>query len=166
MPNAGALPGSIRGLLFDIDGTLLVHDRPIPGAAEALARCGTRGLRYCLVTNTTGSRRPRREPRSGLGVAAAAVLQPAVLARRMILDSGRRRAGLLVPEEARADLEGVEPDELSPDWVVVADIGARFDYGRMNTAFGWLRGGARLLALHLFGFEPDLVLDSVADLLA
>jgi HAD superfamily hydrolase (TIGR01458 family) len=151
MPKAGNLPGSIRGLLFDIDGTLLVHDRPIPGAAEALARCGARGLRYRLVTNTT--RRSRAATagvlrEAGLDVADAAVLQPAVLARRMILDSGRRRAGLLVTEEARADLEGVEPDELSPDWVVVADIGARFDYDRMNTAFGWLRGGARLLALH------------------
>jgi HAD superfamily hydrolase (TIGR01458 family) len=151
MPSAGTLPGSIRGLILDIDGTLLLHDRAIPGAAEMLADCEARGLRYRLATNTT--RRSRAATAgvlrdAGLDVAAEAVLQPAVLARRMIVDSGRRRAGLLVPEEARADLQGVEPDERSPDWVVVADIGPGFDYARMNAALGWLRGGARLLALH------------------
>lgn len=144
-------PGPIRGLLVDIDGTLLVHDRPVPEAAEALERWTRSGVRYRLVTNTT--RRSRAATAAvlravGLGVEATAVLQPAVLARRLILDSGRRRAGLLVPEEARADLDGVEPDERAPDWVVVADIGHAFDYARLNTALGWLRAGARLLALH------------------
>lgn len=150
MPSPG-LPASIRGLLIDIDGTLLVHDRPVPGAAEALARCAAKGLRYRLVTNTT--RRSRAATASvlqaaGFDVTPEAVLQPAVLARRMILDSGRPRAGLLVPEEARIDLEGVEPEERSPDWVVLADIGHDFTYDRLNTALRWLRNGARLLALH------------------
>jgi HAD superfamily hydrolase (TIGR01458 family) len=138
-------------LLVDVDGTLLVHDRPVAGAAEALARWTARGVPYRLVTNTT--RRSRAATAAvlraaGLPVDPAAVLQPAVLARRLILDSGRNRAGLLVPEEARADLEGVEADERSPDWVIVGDIGRGFDHDRLGAALRWLRAGARLLALH------------------
>jgi inorganic pyrophosphatase len=149
MPSA--LPASVRGLLIDIDGTLMLHDRAVPGAAETLVRCAERGLAYRLVTNTTRRSRAATAAalcRAGIEVPPEAVLQPAVLARRMILRSGRRRAGLLVPEEARVDLVDVEADERSPDWVVVADIGRAFDYDRLNVALRWLRGGARLLALH------------------
>jgi HAD superfamily hydrolase (TIGR01458 family) len=139
------------GLIVDIDGTLLVHDRAVPGAAELLARCAARRVSCRLVTNTT--RRSRASTaaalrRAGLDVPDELVLQPAVLARRLVLDSGRPRAGLLVPEEARADLAGIEEDAVHPDWVLVGDIGRRFDFDTLNGAFRWLRAGARLLALH------------------
>jgi len=139
------------GLIIDIDGTLLVHDRAVPGAADLLARCAQRRVPYRLVTNTT--RRSRASTagalrRAGLDVPDELVLQPAVLARRLILDSGRLRAGLLVPDELRADLAGIEEDSRAPDWVVIGDIGRRFDFGTLNAAFRWLRLGARLLALH------------------
>lgn len=76
------------------------------------------------------------------------ILTPAVLARRLILESRRPRVGLLVPDETRVDLEGLTSEETAPDWVVVADIGPAFTYDRLNTAFRWIRAGARLLALH------------------
>ncbi len=139
------------GLIFDVDGTLLVHDRAVPGAADLLARCARHGLPFRIVTNTT--RRSRSATASvlrgaGFDVPDGVVLQPAVLARRLILDSGRRLVGLLVPDEVRADLEGVVEDAHAPDWVVLGDMGRRFDYESLNQAFRWLRGGARLLALH------------------
>jgi HAD superfamily hydrolase (TIGR01458 family) len=151
VPRDHVLEPAFDGLIIDIDGTLLVHDRAVPGAAELLEACARRGLRYRLVTNTT--RRPRAATAAalrsaGVDVREELVLQPAVLARRLILGSGRPRTGLLVPEELRADLEGVEEDSLHPDWVLVGDIGRRFDFDTLNGAFRWLRAGARLLALH------------------
>jgi HAD superfamily hydrolase (TIGR01458 family) len=149
MPSA--IPAGVRGLLVDIDGTLMLHDRALPGAAGLISRCAERGLPCRLVTNTTRRSRSATADAlraAGIPVAAEAVLQPAVLARRMILDSGRRRVGLLVPEEARTDLADVVAVDSSPDWVVVADIGRGFDYDRLNKAFRWLRDGARLMALH------------------
>jgi len=139
------------GLIVDIDGTLLVHDRAVPGAAELLARCARRRVPCRLVTNTT--RRSRASTaaalrRAGIDVREELVLQPAVLARRLILDSGRPRTGLLVPEDVRADLAGLEEDTRAPDWVLVGDIGRRFGFDTLNEAFRWLRAGARLLALH------------------
>ncbi len=146
-----ALGSSIEGLIVDVDGTLLVHDRLVPGATELLDSCARRGLPYRIVTNTT--RRSRASTAAalrmaGLTVSDEVVLQPAVLARQLILDSGRRRTGLLVPEDVRADLSGVEEDTHSPDWVLVGDLGPRFGFDVLNEAFRWLRGGARLLALH------------------
>jgi HAD superfamily hydrolase (TIGR01458 family) len=139
------------GLIIDVDGTLLVHDRAVPGAGGLLARCARERVPFRVVTNTT--RRSRASTaaalrRAGLDVTDELVLQPAVLARRLILDSGRPRAGLLVPEEVRADLAGVEEDRSNPDWVLIGDIGRRFVFDVLNEAFRWLRAGARLLALH------------------
>ncbi len=141
----------LRGLILDIDGTLLVHERAVPGAADVLAACARRRLPYRLVTNTT--RRARASTaaalrRVGLDVPDEVVLQPAVLARRLILESGRPHTGLLVPDDVRADLEGLEVDTRQPDWVLIGDLGRGFDYDLLNAAFRWLRGGARLLALH------------------
>lgn len=141
----------LRGVLLDIDGTLLAGDRAIPGAADCLERLTARGLAWRLTTNTT--RRPRSAVarvlrRAGIEVSAERILAPAVLARRRILESGRLRASLLVPAPTRVDLDGVRPVATRPDWVVVGDLGRGFSWSRLNRAFRQLRGGARLLALH------------------
>ena len=43
----------VNGLLFDIDGVLVVSWEPIPGAADTIARCRRAGLPMRFVTNTT-----------------------------------------------------------------------------------------------------------------
>jgi HAD superfamily hydrolase (TIGR01458 family) len=147
---ASWIPG-VRGVLFDVDGTLLANDRPIPGAPETLDRLRARGVSFRLTTNT--SRRPRSAIASvlrgaGFTIEDREVLAPCVLARRRILDSGRTRVAFLLPEAAREDFEGVVVDEARPDWVVVGDIGHDFTWERLNRAYHFIRGGARFLALH------------------
>ena len=144
------VPG-VRGVLFDVDGTLLENDRPIPGAPAALDRLRARGIPFRLTTNT--SRRPRSAiasvlRRGGFSVEDREVLAPCVLARRRILESGRTRAAFLLPAAAREDFEGVVEDEARPDWVVVGDVGRDFTWERLNRAYHFIRGGATLLALH------------------
>lgn len=146
------MPGrSHRGVLFDVDGTLLSHDEPIPGAGEAIERLRARGVPFRIGTNTT--RRPRSATaavlaRGGIRVRADEILNPAVLARRLILDSGRTGAALLVPPGAREDFAGVIEDEARPDWVVLGDLGKGFTFDVLNLAYRWLKGGAGLIALH------------------
>jgi len=53
---AAWIPG-VRGILFDVDGTLLDNDRPIAGAPAAIERLRAAGIPFRLTTNT--SRRPR-----------------------------------------------------------------------------------------------------------
>jgi phospholysine phosphohistidine inorganic pyrophosphate phosphatase len=149
-PVLARVPG-IRGILFDVDGTLLQNDRPIRGAPEMLDRLRALSLPFRLTTNT--SRRPRSAiasvlRRGGFRVEDPEVLAPCVLARRRILESGRTRAAFLLPAAAREDFVGVVEDESRPDWVVVGDLGRDFTWERLNRAYHWIRGGAGLLALH------------------
>jgi len=140
----------VRGLLCDVDGTLISGSRQIPGAAAALQRIGAAGIEFRLTTNTTRfSRRGIVDVlnAAGFDVDVEAVLNPAVLARRRILASGARRAALLVADGAEADFEGVERVEDDPDWVVFGDLGERLDWHVMQRAFAWVRQGARLIAL-------------------
>jgi len=159
----------LRGILFDIDGTLLQNDRPIPGVRAMLDRLRASGLQFRLATNTT--RRSRAAIASVLAagdlpIPAAAILTPSLLARRLILASGRDRAALLIPAEARVDLEGVVEDERNPDWVVLGDLGRDFTFDRLNAALAWLRDGARLLALqknrYWYAGDEGWVLDAGA----
>jgi HAD superfamily hydrolase (TIGR01458 family) len=145
-----AWPDGIHGVLLDVDGTLLVGDEAVPGAAEAVDRLRGSGLRLRLSTNTTrmsiGAVAARLQ-RAGIRVDAGEILAPSILARRLILGSRRTRVGCLLAPEALVDLEGVERDVDHPDWVVVGDLGPGFTWERLNQAFGWLRQGAGLIAL-------------------
>lgn len=141
----------IGGVLLDVDGTLLHGDRAIPGASQAIERLRHLGIPFRLGTNTT--RRPRSAiaatlKRAGIEVDAEEIVVPASLARRRILEFGRRHAALLVPPASREDFLGVTPEEATPDWVVLGDLGRGFTFDVLNRAFHWLRGGATLLALH------------------
>ena len=157
----------IEGVLLDVDGTLLNGERPIPGASQVIERLRQKGLPFRLGTNTT--RRPRRAiaaalEEAGIQVDADEIVVPASLARRRIIESGRRRAALLVPPESREDFLGVTHEETAPDWVVLGDLGYGFTFDVLNRAFHWLRGGATLLALHKNRFwhagDEGLLLDA------
>lgn len=143
------IPG-VRGALLDVDGTLLHGERAIPGAAPALDALRRAGIAFRLTTNTT--RHACRVVHrmlcdAGIAVAEDAILTPAILARRRILESGAPRAALLVSEAARPDFDGIEPTFDDPSWVVLGDLGREFTWDVLNRAFRALLGGARLLAL-------------------
>ena len=143
------LPG-IRGVLCDIDGTLIFGEREIPGAVEALRRIRSAAVSVRLTTNTTrfsGDGIAAVLAAAGFDIDVETVLNPAVLARRRILASGSRRAALLVAEGAETDFEGVERVDDNPDWVVVGDLGEHFNWHVMQRAFTWVREGAKLMAL-------------------
>jgi HAD superfamily hydrolase (TIGR01458 family) len=137
----------IKGLLIDLDGTLYVEGEPVPGCQEALAKLRSSGFLLRFVTNTT--RKPRREVLSGLWrmgfeVEEAEVFTPA---RAAALVLRGRRCYPLVAGSLLEDLEGMVPDDESPEYVLVGDLGEGFTYARLDTAFRQLMGGAELLAL-------------------
>lgn len=137
----------VKGLLIDLDGTLYVEGEPIPGSQEALAKLRDSGFLLRFVTNTT--RKPRREVLSGLwslGFEAdeAEIFTPARAAALMLRG---RRCCPLVAGSLLEDLEGMVPDDESPEYVLVGDLGEGFTYARLDGAFRHLMGGAELLAL-------------------
>jgi HAD superfamily hydrolase (TIGR01458 family) len=146
---AAALEG-IEGLLLDLSGVLYVQDEAVPGAADALAKLRDGGIPLRLVTNTT--MRPRRSilerlQRLGIESEPSELLTPATLAVRRCEEAGYESVSLVVLDELREDLEGLEESEGSADAVIVGDLGKSWDYGVLNRAFRQLMDGAELIAL-------------------
>jgi HAD superfamily hydrolase (TIGR01458 family) len=146
---ADALEG-IEGLLLDLSGVVYVQDEAVPGAAEALRRLRDRQTPIRLVTNTT--MRPRRSilerlERLGLEADPSELLTPATLAARRCAEAGYESVSLVVLDDLREDLRGLEEQGDSVDAVIVGDLGDRWDYDVLNRAFRRLMDGADLIAL-------------------
>jgi phospholysine phosphohistidine inorganic pyrophosphate phosphatase len=140
----------IEGVLLDLSGVVYVQDEGVPGAAEALAMLRDAGLPIRLVTNTT--MRPRRSilerlERLGIEADAEELLTPATLAARRCQEAGYESVSLVVLDELREDLEGLDEGDGPVDAVIVGDLGDGWDYEVLNRAFRRLMDGAELIAL-------------------
>jgi 4-nitrophenyl phosphatase len=94
----------VRGVVFDVDGTLLLSDRTLgnyeilPGAVEVLGALKERGVPFALFTN--GSAYPPAEQAaklraSGLPVSDEQMLTPSVIAAHLMRRRGITRALVL-----------------------------------------------------------------------
>jgi HAD superfamily hydrolase (TIGR01458 family) len=142
--------GGVEGLLLDLSGVIYVEDDAVPGAAEALERLRADGIPIRLVTNTT--MRPARSilerlDRLGIEADPGELITPATLAKRRCEEAGFESVALVVLDELREDLEGLEEKGDSADVVIVGDLGDQWDYDVLNRAFRRLMDGAELIAL-------------------
>lgn len=149
-----------KGLLLDIEGTLIHQGALIAGAAESLASLREQGLDYRLLTNIT-ARSPEviSAELAALGLAIPAQhIQTATTACVAWLRTQKNcRSYLLVPDSVRPLFAGLPINERNPDYVVIGDIGQSFCYDNLNRVFRMLHGGARLVALQKnpFWYAPD-----------
>jgi HAD superfamily hydrolase (TIGR01458 family) len=146
---AATLEG-VEGLLLDLSGVIYVQDEAVPGAAEALERLRSDDIPIRLVTNTT--MRPRssildRLERLGVEADPEELITPASLAKRRCDDAGYESVSLVVLDELRPDLEGLDEHGDSVNAVIVGDLGEGWDYDVLNRAFRQLMDGAALIAL-------------------
>jgi HAD superfamily hydrolase (TIGR01458 family) len=140
----------VEGLLLDLSGVVYVQDKVVPGAAEALESLRSRGIPIRLVTNTT--MRPARSilerlERLGIEADSAELLTPATLAASRCAEAGYESVSLVVLDDLREDLEGLEENDGSVDAVIIGDLGEGWDYDVLNRAFRQLMDGAALIAL-------------------
>jgi HAD superfamily hydrolase (TIGR01458 family) len=150
MPSPSPATADLRAVLLDLDGVLYVEDEPIPGAVEAVAALRGLGVALRFATNTTA--RPRdavlaRLERLGMPVAGDELVTPASLAVAYCRAARLRRAMLLMHDDVKRDLAGLEEVDRDPDVVVVGDLGEEFAYPVLNRAFRALVDGAELVAL-------------------
>jgi HAD superfamily hydrolase (TIGR01450 family) len=99
-----AAPRDLKGLIFDLDGTLLLSDRSLgsyeilPGAAELLSELARRSVPFVVLTN--GSAYPPAEQAAklrsaGLPVRDECMLTPSSVAADLMVRAGVRRALIL-----------------------------------------------------------------------
>jgi arabinose operon protein AraL len=141
-----------RGWLFDLDGTIYLGERLIPGADAAVAAVRAAGRRVAFLSNKPLQTRAEYAAKlSRLGVPAApddVINSSLVLARHLrARDPGAPVFVIGEPpmlEEMRAHGFEVRPDE-HVRWVVIA-FDRTFDYAKLNTALQAVKRGARLIA--------------------
>ena len=136
-----------KAALLDLSGVVYEGDRPLPGAAEAIARLRGSGVALRFLTNTTRTPKHRviaRLGAMGFEIKAEELFTPAAAARDWL--SARNLAPFLVvhPDliEEFAGLSGTAGEA-----VVLGDAGETLTYNLLNAAFRRLIGGAPFLAL-------------------
>lgn len=96
--------GSVRGFMFDLDGTLILSDRSLggyrllPGAVEILTKLQSRGTPFVVLTNGTAYRAAEQAPKLralGLPIPDEALLTPNTVAADLMLRRGVKRVLVL-----------------------------------------------------------------------
>ncbi|WP_454868326.1 TIGR01458 family HAD-type hydrolase [Pseudomonas farris] len=149
-----------KGLLIDIDGTLVHQGIAIPGAVKAIEYAQDSGLKCRFLTNITG-----RTPEAiatdlqtlGFPVDAQQIQTATTACVDFLKEMPGQTSHLLVPETVRPLFDGIAIDNERPDNVVISDIGRAFCFDNLNEVFLMLRNGARLIALqkNLFWYDVD-----------
>lgn len=145
-----------RLILLDLDGTLYVGDQAIPGAIDCLAGLRARGIALRFITNTTTKAQQQlveQLAQMGFVVAPEELISAPVAAqhelRRLQRDAQRPlRVWPVVAEAIQCDFQEFIQDEQQPDYVVLGDIGERWDLALINRLFRVMQQGAELIALH------------------
>lgn len=147
----------ISAVLLDIDGTLTVSWRPVPGAVAAVTRLQEAGFAVGFTTNTTS--RTRAWIASALSEAGFRAgpddifTAPAITAAYLARSHPGARCALLNSGDISADLPGVtiigdgDAPGPEPDVVILGGAGPELSYQALNRVFGYLLGGARLVAM-------------------
>lgn len=135
--------------ICDLDGVIWRGDRPIPGAADAIARLRAGGTRVLFVTNNsslTVASYLAKLQEVGIAVTADDLVTSAQAAARLVAPGEVALvcagAGVVEALEAR----GVQWVREGPADVVVVGWHRDFDFDRMAAATRAVLGGARLLA--------------------
>ncbi|MBB6645352.1 HAD-IIA family hydrolase [Halobellus ruber] len=160
---------TLRGVIFDVDGTLVRGDEPLPGAAAGLAAVDDAGLRRLFVSNNP-TKPPadyeRRLGRAGFDVDSEEVITAGSVSARYLSAHHAGESVAVVGEPGFVDLlrqegltvrivgsePGAEPTP-RPD-VLVASIDREFHYRT-------LRRCLRLLDdpdVTFLGTDPDVVI--------
>ena len=146
-----SLGNTIKAILFDLDGVLYVGGKVIPGASEALDWVKSEGIPCCFITNTTTKTVHEVADKLrgfGFSIPDESIFSAITATRDFLREQGNPSVDLLVRDSVKPEFEEFPQDSAMPDYVVVGDIGAAWDYPLMNRVFNELMGGARLVAMH------------------
>lgn len=166
-PVMGVASDHVKGWLIDLNGVLYVGSEALPGASDGLQWLRETGRPCRFVSNTTtrsAASLAEKLARLGFDIDPEDLFTAPKAGAAWLKSEGIHRCHFLVADDVRetefGDFEDAPPGESSA--VVIGDIGARWDFVIMNEAFGHLRHGARLVALHRSKYsqsEDGLTLD-------
>lgn len=141
------------GYIFDLDGTIYLGDRLLPGAAELLAALRRAGRRVAFLSNNPTKTRAQyveRLARHGIEAALDEVINSSyVMVQWLLANAPDARLfvvgeAALIGELTAAGFELTEQAERID--YVIASFDRTFTYHKLQVAFDAIRAGARLIA--------------------
>ena len=144
--------GPVRGVLFDLDGTIYRGGELIPGARETVDSLRTSGIRCVFASNNptaTALDYARRLTALGIPVDASEVLTSGGVAAQWLLRTHPGASVFVVGEDSlvrELETAGVRVTVSEDADVVLAAFDRTFSYEKWNTAFQALRRGALFAA--------------------
>jgi arabinose operon protein AraL len=141
-----------RGWLFDLDGTVYLGERLIPGADAVIATLRAAGRRVAFLSNKplqTRAEYAAKLTRLGVPASTDDVINSSLVLARYLRGRDPGAPVFVIGEppmhaEMRAHGFEVRPDE-RVRWVVIA-FDRTFDYAKLNIALQAVKQGARLIA--------------------
>lgn len=152
----GALPGGVDGVVCDLDGVVYRGDEPVPGAAAALERLRSRGVRIVFATNNsraTVEQYVDKLARVGVRARPEEIVTSAVVVGEVLAQRGLAGARAIVvggdgvrAALASAGIEVVDDPATASSDLVVVGLDPCFDYDALRRASDAVRAGASLIA--------------------
>jgi NagD protein len=142
----------LKGVIFDLDGTVYLSDHLIPGARQVIEQLRGQGRRMVFVSNKPLQSRAdyaAKLTRLGVPTHPDDVINSSLVLTRYL---SRQMPGAtvfaigeppLLEELAAGFRLSEDPDEIE---VVIASFDRTFDYRKLNIGFQALRRGARFFA--------------------
>ncbi len=154
----GVLEG-IKGVFLDLDGTLVIGEKLIPGADVFVAECRKIGVHVTFISNNSSrsvTQYVDKMLRLGIEASGEEILLSTHDLIAHLKDEEIRACWLIGTEGMRRMLEDAEiaTREHSSEWVVIG-YDTELTYAKLATGCAMLNRGAGLIASH-----PDLVCPS------
>jgi NagD protein len=155
VPHPPRLVSSYAAYLFDVDGTLVYHDRAVPGVAAALQTLKAHGKHIVAVTNNSSLGQAalgERFRRFGLPLEDHEVFSALVAtAQHVANEQPGARVLVFGNQGVRAEVERlglVLTESTDADYVVVGNHHT-ISYDKLTTALRALLQGARFVAINV-----------------
>ena len=153
-------PTRPKAFLIDLDGTLYFKGRPYPGAIKTVNYLRQEEYQLRFLTNTT-AKTPKmlHEQMQALGfdIYENEIFNATYACLLYLRAQPRVSCHFMVDDAVKAFFKEIPIDDNFPDFVVVGDYGARFDFHALNHAFRLLMDGAELIGLQksLYWFSSE-----------
>lgn len=139
----------LKGVLFDLDGTLYMDGVPLGGALALIERLKKKEIPLAFVTNTTSKTRQQlflamRE--MGFALEQEQIITPIASVVHHLKKSGIRKIAVEYCPEIEEEFSAFEFSE-KPEAVILADDGNGLPYEAVNRVVNYYFQGAKLFTL-------------------
>lgn len=140
----------LKGIIFDIDGTLQFKGQVYPGATDTVNILRKKGLKIRFQTNSTlKSRRSTSErlQQGGFHVREEEIITASYATAHYLEKIQPKSCWIMVDGAGAEEFRNINQDEEDPEYLVIGDYRSHFDFDTLNRALRLLMKGKKLIGM-------------------